>query len=208
MSDDASSPNVLTAVPMDTTSDKSVLLSYLRVRRRDLLAKLDGLPEYDVRRPMTPTGTNLLGLVKHVASVQLDYFGLVFGRRTATLPWFADDAEPEADMWVPADETRESIIELHHFSAHHSDETIESLPLGAVGEVPWWPEERRSVTLHRILVHMCIETARHAGHADIIREYIDGSIGNGQGDPNIPGRSADEWVAHRARIEAAAATFQ
>lgn len=185
--------------------DKATLLRYLRARRADLLAKLDGLGEYDIRRPMTPTGTNLLGLVKHVASVELGYFGEVFGRRAGgELPWFADDAEADADLWATAEETREEIVELHRFSAAHSDETIESLPLDAVGEVPWWPPERRRVTLHQILVHMCAETARHAGHADILRELIDGTAGNGPEDPNLTPRSAQEWAQHRARIEAAA----
>ncbi|MGO4474497.1 DinB family protein [Arthrobacter sp. M-10] len=185
--------------------DKAVLLKYLRARRGELLAKLDGLDEYDVRRPMTPTGTNLLGLVKHVASVELGYFGEVFGRPSGRdLPWFADDAEPDADLWVPQDESRDEIIELHRFSAEHSDATIESLPLDAPGEVPWWPEERRRVTLHQILVHMCVETAQHLGHADILRELIDGSAGKGPGDLNLSQRTTEEWADHRARIEAAA----
>ncbi len=185
--------------------DKATLLRYLQLRRADLLGKLDGLSEYDARRPMTPTGTSLLGLVKHVASVELDYFGVTFGRPSGRdLPWLADDAEPDSDMWVPATESREEILELHHFSAKHSEETIESLPLDAPGVVPWWSEEKKNVTLHQILVHMCVETARHAGHADIIRELIDGSIGQRPADPNIPGRTAEEWAAHRARIEQAA----
>lgn len=185
--------------------DKAVLHHYLRSRRADLLGKLDGLSEYDVRRPLTPTGTNLLGLVKHVASVELGYLGEVFGRPAdRRLPWFDEDAEPDADLWAAADETREEIIELHRFSAAHSDATIEALPLDAVGEVPWWPEERRHVTLHQILVHMCVETAQHLGHADILRELIDGSAGQRPGDPNLSARSADEWSGHRARIEAAA----
>lgn len=203
-----SPPNVLPAVPMDTTSDKTVLLSYLRVRRRDLLAKLDGLSDYDVRRPLTPSGTNLLGLVKHVASCELDYFGVVFDRPTRSLPWMSDDAEPEADMWVTDDESRESIVELHHYSARVSDATIEELPLDATGHVPWWSADRATVTLQQILVHMCVETARHAGHADILRELLDGALGNGAGDPNIAERTAGDWAAHRARIEKAAATFR
>ena len=194
---------------MSHDTDKELLHGYLRVRRADLLAKLDGLGEYDVRRPMTPTGTSLLGLVKHTASVQHDYFGLVFGRPGRTLPWLADGAEPDADMWVPADESRESIVELHEFSAAHTDATISELPWDARGEVPWWSEERRSVTLQQILVHMCVETARHAGHADIIRELIDGSVGNGPGDLNIPAaRTAEEWAAYRDRIEHAARTAE
>lgn len=181
---------------------KAVLYRYLRARRADLLATLDGLDEYDVRRPMTPTGTNLLGLVKHVASVELDYFGEVFGRPSGrALPWFSDDAEPDADLWVPADETREQVVELHHFSARHSDETIVALPLDAAGEVPWWPQERRRVTLHQVLVHMGSETAQHLGHAEILRELVDGSTG---ADTNVTRRSAQQWREHRNRVEAAA----
>lgn len=184
---------------------KETLHRYLRLRRAGLLAKLDGLGEYDVRRPMTPTGTNLLGLVKHVASVELGYFGDIFGRPSGReLPWFSDDAAPDADLWATADETREEIVELHHFSAAHSDATIEALPLDAQGEVPWWPAERRVVTLHQMLVHMCVETAQHLGHADILRELIDGATGTGPDDPNMTPRTAQEWAAHRARIEEAA----
>ena len=184
--------------------DKTVLLTYLRLRRADLLAKLDGLDEYDARRPMTPTGTNVLGLVKHVASVQVGYFGVVFGRPSVLeMPW-EGDAEPDADMWATAAETRADIVALHHESAAHSDATIESLPLDAAGTVPWWPPERRNVTLQQILVHVCVETARHAGHADILRELIDGAAGNGPADPNVTVRSEADWSAHRARIDAAA----
>ena len=185
--------------------DKATLHRYLRTRRGQLLAKLDGLGEYECRRPMTPTGTNLLGLVKHVASVELGYFGEVFGRPSGRdLPWFDDAAEPDADMWATAGETRDEIVELHRFSAAHSDATIESLPLDAPGVVPWWPEERRHVTLQQMLVHMCAETAQHLGHADILRELIDGAAGQGPNDPNLPARSAAEQSAHFDRLEAAA----
>lgn len=185
--------------------DKAHLHDYLREHRKSLLARLDGLSDYDVRRPMTATGTNLLGLVKHVASVELGYFTDVFGRPSGrALPWFAEDAVPDADFWATADETRESVIELHHFSAAQSDATIEALPLDAVGEVPWWSAEKRQVTLLQILAHMIAETARHAGHADIIREMIDGQAGDGPADRNLTQRSAEEWAAYRAQLELAA----
>ena len=185
--------------------DKAVLHRYLRAARRDLLGSLDGLSEYDVRRPMTPTGTNLLGLLKHVARVEVEYLGEVFGRPSGRdLPWMADDAEPDADMWATAEETREDVVDLHRFSAAHSDATVEALPLDAVGEVPWWPPDQRRVTLHQVLVHLCVETARHAGHADVLRELIDGRAGMGPDDANVSPRSPEEWAEHRARIEAAA----
>jgi uncharacterized damage-inducible protein DinB len=186
--------------------EKATLHDYLRTARRSLLGTLDGVSEYDARRPMTRTGTNLLGLVKHVASVELGYLGEVFGRPSERddLPWFRDGAEPDADLWVPDDESRRSVVDLHHFSAAHSDATIDALELDATGEVSWWPPERRSVTLHRILVHVLAETARHAGHADILRELVDGRAGTGPGDANLTGRTDAEWADHRARIEAAA----
>ena len=187
---------------MDAKAD---LLGYLRARRADLLGKLDGLSEYDARRPLTPTGTNILGLVKHVGSVQLGYFSEVFGRPSdRDIPWMADDAPLDADMWATADESRADIVEFYHYSGAHSDRTIEALPLETVGEVPWWSAERRRVTLHQILVHVCVEIARHAGHADILRELIDGSVGNGPEDPNIPRRTAAEWSRYRDRLEASA----
>jgi len=185
--------------------EKETLHHYLRTRRAQLLAKLDGLGEYDIRRPMTPTGTNLLGLVKHVASVELGYFGEVFGRPSdRELPWFDDGAAPDADMWATPEQTRAEIVELHHFSAAPTDATIEALPLDAPGVVPWWGEERRHVTLHQMLVHMCVETAQHLGHADIIRELMDGSAGQGPSDPNLPQRGSAEQAAYVAQLEAAA----
>ncbi|MBT2247454.1 DinB family protein [Arthrobacter sp. BHU FT2] len=184
---------------------KETLHRYLRIRRDNLLGKLDGLGEYDLRRPLTPTGTNLLGLVKHVASVELDYFGVVFGRPSGRqLPWLDDDARPDADMWATAGESVADIVGLHHFAGEHSDATIEALPLDAPGSVPWWPEERRQVTLHQVLVHMVAERAHHLGHADILRELIDGTAGQRPGDPNLTSRTPEEWAAHRAAIEGAA----
>ena len=185
--------------------EKGALLEYLRRCRVALLAKLDGLGEYDVRRPMTPTGTNLLGLVKHVAYVQLGYFGEVFGRPSGRpYPWDAEGAEEDVDLWAAPDESRDDVVELYWFAAAHADATVEALPLDAVGEVPWWRDERRHPTLHTILVHACVEVARHAGHADVLRELIDGSAGLSPDNTNLPERSADEWAAFRARIEAAA----
>ena len=185
--------------------EKSALREYLRLCRAALLAKLDGLGEYDVRRPMTPTGTNLLGLVKHVAYVQLGYLGEVFGRPSdRPYPWEAEGAEEGVDLWAAPEESRADVLELYAFSAAHADATVGALPLDAVGEVPWWGDRRRHPTLHTVLVHVCVEVARHAGHADVLRELIDGSAGLSPDNSNLPERSADEWAAFRARIEAAA----
>jgi uncharacterized damage-inducible protein DinB len=190
---------------MTAYDPKGELLRYLQAGRDALLWKLDGLGEYDLRRPLTPTGTNLLGIVKHVASMELGYFGDTFGRPTPVpLPWLDEDAEPNADMWATAEQSREQIVELYHRAWAHSDVTIETLPLDALGRVPWWPDERAETTLHRILVHMIAETDRHTGHADIVRELIDGSAGLRVGHSNLaPGGDA-WWSDYRLQVERAA----
>jgi uncharacterized damage-inducible protein DinB len=190
-------------MPAMTGSDpKSDLHHYLKTAREALLWKLDGLSEYDIRRPLTPTGTNLLGLVKHVASVAFGYFGDTFGRPSAEpLPWFEDDAEPDADMWAAADESREEIVGLYHRAWTHSDATIEALALDAIGRVPWWPDDRSQVTLHLILVHLIAETNRHAGHADIVRELLDGAVGLRKDNANMAPGDQARWEGHRDRLE-------
>jgi uncharacterized damage-inducible protein DinB len=190
---------------MTGSDPKADLHRYLQAARDALLWKLEGLSEYDVRRPMTPTGTNLLGLVKHVASVEAGYFGETFGRPfDEPLPWFDEGAEPNADMWATAGEPREHIVGLYHRVWAHSDVTIDTLALDATGHVPWWPPDRSKVTLHRILVHMIAETDRHAGHADIVRELIDGAVGLRQGNDNMPPGDQAWWESHRSRLERAA----
>jgi uncharacterized damage-inducible protein DinB len=192
---------------MSGPDPKADLRLYLYAAREALLWKLDGLSEYDVRRPLTPTGTNLLGLVKHVASVEAGYFGETFGRPFAEpMPWIADDAEPNADMWATADESPEDIARLYRRVWAHSDATIESLPLDAIGHVPWWAPDRNEVTLHRILVHMIAETHRHAGHADIVRELVDGAAGMRKGNENLPEADQAWWQNYRDRLSDLAET--
>lgn len=127
-----------------TGSDaKGELHRYLQAARDALVWKLDGLSEYDIRRPMTATGTNLLGLVKHLASVELGCFGDTFGRPSAeSPPWFEPEVEANADMWVTADESRDQVLGLYRRAWAHSDATIAGLSLDATGQVPWWPEGR------------------------------------------------------------------
>jgi len=185
-----------------TDSQKADLHRYLQIARDALLWKVDGLSEYDIRRPLVPTGTNLLGLVKHMASVEAGYLGDTFGRPFGEpLPWFYEDAEPNADMWATAEESRDQIVGLYHRVWANSDATIEALPLEATGQVSWWSEERRQVTLHRILIHMIAETNRHAGHADIVRELIDGAVGMVRANDNLPSGDEAWWRAYRDRLE-------
>jgi hypothetical protein len=187
-----------------TESDrKADLHRYLQDAREALLWKLDGLSEYDVRRPLVPTGTNLLGLVKHVTGVEMGYLGDTFGRPCADpMPW--DESDPMSDMFAFPSESREFLTGLYRRAWAHSDATVDALPMDAVGHVPWWPADRNEVTLHHVLVRVATETARHAGHADIVRELIDGAAGSTPSQSNLPPADQSWWQAHHDRVERAA----
>jgi hypothetical protein len=178
---------------------KEFLHGELRDLREAVVWKLDGLPEYDVRRPLTTTGTNLLGLVKHLALWESRYFGEVFDRPfPEALPRWDDLAARGTDMWATEHETRDEIIGRYRRVWEHSDSTIVALAIDSPGEVPWWPTPQ--VKLFNILVHLLAETSRHAGHADILREQLDGSIGT------IPARAKSQpdaafWETQRLEIE-------
>jgi hypothetical protein len=190
---------------MTAPHPRSDLHFYLQSARDALLWKLEGLSEYDVRRPATPTGTNLLGLVKHAAGVELGYLGDTFGRPSGEpLPWLEDGAEANADMWATAEESREEIVSLYRRAWAHADATIEALPLDTVGRVPWWPSGRDEVTLHHAVVRVIADTHRHAGHADIVRELMDGAVGMNEGNASMAPGDATWWESHRERLERAA----
>ena len=155
---------------------KGYLHHELRNAREALVWKLDGLSEYDIRRPLTATGTNLLGLVKHKACSDARYLGEVFGRPfPGPIPRWNDAGAWENEHWAAAHETRADILGLYGSVCEHSDATIDALPIDAPGHVPWWP--RPEVKLFNVLVHGLNDTTRHAGHADILREQLDGRTG-------------------------------
>lgn len=190
-----------------SSDPKADLHRYLTLIREAVLWKLDGTSEYDVRRPMTPTGTNLLGVVKHLAGVQIGYLGWTFGRASdVRLDWYDDPAEPNADMFAAEHETREDILALYRKAGAIGDSTIAELALDAPGHVPWWPADRNPVTLHLILIHLIGETNRHAGQIDIVRELIDGQAGVRAENLNL-GEGVN-WPEYRARLETLAARFR
>lgn len=205
--------------PMIDEFAKEYLHSDLRDGRATMLWKLEGLAEYDVRRPLTPTGTNLLGLIKHLTITEAWYFGEVFGRPfPERLPWRDDVADERAgdaklaalfdhwsqlaDMWATEDESRLEIIDRYTRMWEHSDATIAALDIDAPGHVSWWPHP--DVKLFNILVHVLNETNRHAGHADILREQLDGAVGTHGGSEAVNERDTTFWKKHRAKIERAA----
>jgi uncharacterized damage-inducible protein DinB len=188
---------------------KDLLVRRYRLERETLWQKAGGLPEHLARAPLTPTGTNLLGLVKHVALVEAGYFGDCFGDPFPDPPAYFDATddrfEPDDDLWAFPEETPEDIFALARRAASHADASIDRHALEDLARVPWWGEHGRDASLAELLVHMLDELARHLGHADIVRELVDGSAGYRAGNSNLPEhRTAAEWEARRARLQAAA----
>ena len=183
---------------------KEELHRKLQANRAALLSKLDNLSEYDRRRPMTPTGTNLLGLVKHLAGLEYGYLGESFGRPAPeSMSWIEDGSIWQgADMWAKPQESSEYILGLYRRACAHADDVIAALDLDAAGSVAHWPKDRRDTTLGVLLIRMVTETAQHAGHADIVRELIDG-----KGGPDQDAIDESTWREYIGQIQAAASTF-
>lgn len=182
---------------------KTHLHDHLRAQRAALLLKLDGLSEREARMPRTPTGTNLLGLYKHAGACELGYFGETFGRPSdLLLPWDAEGVSEEdnTDMFAIETETMAQVIEWTQACFAHADATIEALPLDAPGTVAWWQTDRQSVTLGQIMAHMALDEAQHAGHADILREQLDGHVGWRSEGNNLPEWDDARWSEYVDRL--------
>jgi len=196
----------------DTADVKALMHARLQLVRSTLWEKAEGLPEWQQRLPLTPTGTNLLGLIKHVAFVEAGYFGDCLGRPLVGLPEYADplseaagDMEPDDDLWAFADESPGWVLETARSVAERVDVTISELSLDHVGHVPWWGRGGRDATLGELLMHMLNETSRHLGQADILREQLDGEAGLYRGNSNLPwDRTAEEWRERFEHLKAVA----
>jgi hypothetical protein len=178
---------------------------YLQQGRDAMMRTLDGLGDYDIRRPLVPSGTNLLGLVKHLAGVELGYLVESVGREAPVLPWDEDGSVwDSADMWATPDQSRDYIEGLYRQAWVLSDASLETVPLDAPAEVAWWPPEKRHTTFGHLMVRLVAETAQHAGHAEILRETLDGQAGRDRDDVG----DRQWWADYVARIQAAADTFR
>ncbi len=164
---------------MPEADEKQTLHRYLQDARQVLLWKLDGLSDYDIRRPITPTGTNLLGLVKHCAGTECVYFGRVTRRPfsgEAGLDWHeGDDSELSGHMYATGAESRELVTDFYRRVWAHSDTVITELPLDARVTVRWWPEEA-------------------------------GAAGFSESASDMPPETGAAWQQHRDKLEGIART--
>ena len=155
-------------------SEKDVLAGFLDHYRATLLAVCEGLSEEELRRPMVRSGTSLLGMIQHLAYVERGWFRETIAGERVDYPFDLDD--PTGDFRIAPEATAEQIFELYRAECAKSRQVLGSVSLDA----PARGEERSAdYNVRWIVVHMIEETARHAGHADILREQIDGATGRG-----------------------------
>jgi uncharacterized damage-inducible protein DinB len=154
--------------------EKEVLAGFLDHYRATILAICEGLSDEDLRRTVVPSGTTILGMIKHLAYVERGWFQETIAGDRVEFPFNADD--PDADFRVEPEETTEEILDLYRAECDRSRQIMEMVSLDdqAKGK-----ERSADYNVRWVVVHMIEETARHAGHADIIREQLDGATGTG-----------------------------
>ena len=157
--------------PPRSASEQITLSSFLDYHRDTLLWKVDGLSREELTRRLVPSTTTLLGLVKHMANVERWWFRIVFADESVET--IGDDDDPDADWRIEPSETADDVLALYRDEVDRSRAIVQHASLDDPARRPG-----REETLRWILVHMIEETARHNGHADILREMIDGSTGD------------------------------
>ncbi|MHA6763375.1 DinB family protein [Streptacidiphilus sp. PAMC 29251] len=166
---------MIRSVPL-TGGEKESLYTALDRHRDILVWKLEGLDDAQLRKPLVPSGTTMLGLLKHMAAVEYGWFCQPFGRETE--PKVVDleerfDADPEVEWRVEPDESTADILAFYARARAAADLVIEATDLETTGV-----SGGRTVSMRWVLIHMVEEVARHAGHLDILRELTDGAAGD------------------------------
>lgn len=164
-----------------------------------------GAPRARAAPSRTPTGTSLLGLVKHCAFIEAGYFGECLGREHGLASPALDGDDPNADLYATAEESAEGLLAPYRQVGDYVDATLAELPADTPAHVPWWGE-RADTTLGALAIHVLYDVSRHAGHADIIREAIDGAVGLAEGNSNLAAPDGG-WPAHVERLRAIAEAF-
>ena len=182
-------------------TEKELLVARLTLSRDALVWKIDGLGEAQLRRPMTDSATNLIGLVKHLTLLESYYFCDAFERPRPALAWESDEDATLgflADFYAKPEERAADLIAAYHAACAAADRTIEELDLDATGRHP----AGVTVSLRWMLLNVIIDTARHTGHADILREQIDGSTGSHRPVQGLkhPPKDAELWGKYSARV--------
>lgn len=152
--------------PFTVADERETLLAFLDYLREAMVRKVDDLEDEQVRHSPVPTGTSLLGLLKHLTMVEVLWFQLWFAGRDIPAP--SNDLEPG--------DTTESVVAAYRQAITAANDIVAATDsLDQLAAKPGTAPE--PLSLRWVLVHMVEETGRHAGHADIVRELIDGQTG-------------------------------
>ncbi|MGB3304779.1 MAG: DinB family protein [Thermomicrobiales bacterium] len=154
-------------------SEKSMMLGFLNWHRDTLLCKIDGLTDEELRRPHDPSGLTLLGLVKHLTDVERSWFREVVAGEDLSALW--DDSDPQRYWRIEPHETTAEIIAGYSAEVAAANALLDEI--GMDEPVHAARAEDTGMTVRWVVLHMIEETARHNGHADLIREAIDGQTG-------------------------------
>ena len=148
-----------------------MLTSFLDYFRSVMIRKVEGVDDEKLRWSPVPSGTCLGGLIKHLAYVERYWFQSVWAGREVAFPWTDDD--PDADFRLDPDDTADSLIDFYRQECDASRQIAAASALDDTVTTP-----RGEISMRWIVVHMIEETARHCGHADLIRELVDGAVGD------------------------------
>ena len=189
---------------MDTTNDPSAqrLRAYLNEARSTVLWKCETLSEELARRPMTPTGTHMLGIVHHLAVTEYGYFGECLGLipNDDHVLQLLQSEDSQIDFLPPADYSVQDVLELYRKSVAFAEAALDNLELASPAVIPWWSIHRHS-TVEHLIVHMIAETSRHAGQLDIVRELLDGQVGLREQALNLPSYSSAQWQEQYSHLQ-------
>jgi len=156
--------------------EKGSLQASLDRHRDAVLWKLQGLTDAELRHAMLPSGNTLLGLVKHLATWEYIWICRTFGQPTEQLP--IDGGDDYADVRIDPHDSTAGILAFYRRARGAADEVISRVGLDEVGTTMF----DDSVSLRWVVIHILEDTARHAGHIDVMRELIDGAVGDHQCD--------------------------
>ena len=160
--------------PPKNAGEREALVGWLDYHRATLLTKLEGLDDDQLRRPMVPSGVCLLGLVKHLTAVEHGWFVVDFAQAEEQYLFVRADGT-EADFTIEPGDTTESVVSGYVQACERGRAVVEAA--GSLEATVQHPEVGE-LGLRWVVTHMIEETARHNGHADIIRELIDGATGD------------------------------
>jgi len=156
------------AVPQNDDGEEAVALAFLRFARHCTLKKVDGLGDEQLRRVLVPSGTSLLGLIRHLTVGERWWFGYHFDADYPEREW-------DFEMALPPGPTADELVADYRAAIAESDAVIARL--GGFEALTARPVNGSPRTLRWVVAHVTSEVARHAGHADILREQLDGVTG-------------------------------